>query len=45
MELLRERHFAAGGGNVLLSVMLCLAGVWLGLLASGAFYGVRPAAG
>ena len=39
MELLRERHFAAAGANVLASVLVCLAGVWLGSLAAGAFSG------
>jgi CrcB protein len=44
MELLRERHLAAAGANALLSVLLCLAGVWLGMLASGASSGGRIAA-
>ena len=38
MELLRERQLAAAGANIMLSVLLCLAGVWLGTLAAG-----RPA--
>ncbi len=35
IELLRERHMAAAGANIALSVLLCLAGVWLGMLAAG----------
>lgn len=45
MELLRERQLAAAGANVLLSVLLCLAGVWLGMVAAGALTGGRAAAG
>jgi CrcB protein len=45
MELLRERHLAAAGANVLFSVLLCLAGVWLGLLASGALSAGKITAG
>jgi CrcB protein len=41
MVLLRERHVAAAGANVLLSVLLCLAGLWLGSLAAGALSGAR----
>jgi CrcB protein len=35
MELLRERHMAAAGANIALSVLLCLAGVWLGMIVAG----------
>jgi CrcB protein len=44
MELLRERHLAAAGANILFSVLLCLAGVWLGTLAAAAVSGGRASA-
>jgi len=37
LNLLREKEFLYAGGNVLLSVVLCLIAVWLGWLLGTAF--------
>jgi CrcB protein len=37
LNLLREREFLYAGGNVLLSVLLCMVAVWLGWLLGAAF--------
>jgi CrcB protein len=36
LNLLREREWLYAGGNVVLSVVLCLIGVWLGYLVGSA---------
>ena len=35
LQLIQERQWLYAGGNVLLSVMLCMIAVWLGYLAGG----------
>jgi CrcB protein len=45
LELIRNRDFAEAGMNVLLSVLLCMAGVWLGFIAANLLNGVRSGAG
>jgi CrcB protein len=37
LNLLREREWLYAGGNVLLSVVLCMIAVWLGLLLGSVF--------
>jgi CrcB protein len=37
LNLLREREFLYAGGNILLSVVLCMVAVWLGYLLGSAF--------
>jgi len=37
LNLLREREFLYAGGNVLLSVVLCMIAVWLGWMLGAAF--------
>lgn len=37
LNLLREREFLYAGGNVLLSVVLCMIAVWLGWLLGSVF--------
>ena len=41
LTLLREREWLYAGGNVLLSVALCLLATWLGYLLGTAFNSVR----
>jgi CrcB protein len=36
LELARQNHWLEAGGNVVLSVVLCLIGVWLGHVAAAA---------
>lgn len=36
LNLLREREWLYAGGNVLLSVLLCLVATWLGFVSAGA---------
>ena len=45
LELMRNRDFAEAGANVLLSVALCMIGVWLGYVAAGLMNGARPLGG
>ena len=37
LNLLREREWLYAGGNILLSVVLCMIGVWAGYLLGSAF--------
>ena len=37
LNLIRDREWLYAGGNILLSVMLCLIAVWLGYLLGSAF--------
>jgi fluoride exporter len=37
LNLLRDREWLYAGGNVLLSVLLCMVAVWLGYLAGATF--------
>lgn len=37
LQLVRDGHWAAAGGNILLSVALCLVAVWLGCRAGELF--------
>lgn len=37
LNLLRDREFLYAGGNILLSVVLCMVAVWLGWLLGAAF--------
>ncbi len=41
LNLVREGEWLAAGGNVVLSVVLCLLAVWLGHAAGSAINGVR----
>ena len=41
LNLLREREWLFAGGNVLLSVVLCLVATWLGYLCGLAFNGMK----
>lgn len=41
LNLLREREYLYAGGNVLLSVLLCLIAVWLGWLLGSTFNSLR----
>lgn len=41
LNLLREREWLYAGGNVLLSVLLCLIAVWLGWLLGSTFNSMR----
>jgi CrcB protein len=36
LELARQNHWLEAGGNILLSVVLCLFAVWLGHIAAAA---------
>lgn len=42
-NLARQGDFLYAGGNIVLSVVLCLLGVWLGLAAASAFNHVKGA--
>jgi CrcB protein len=41
LNLLREREWLYAGGNVILSVVLCLVAVWLGWLLGAAFTSMK----
>lgn len=41
LELIRNNDLAEAGGNVLLSVALCMLAVWLGYVAAAALNGLR----
>ena len=41
LNLLREREWLYAGGNVLLSVVLCLIAVWLGFMLGAAFNSLK----
>lgn len=41
LNLMRDRQWLYAGGNVVLSVILCLLAVWLGSLAGGALNAVK----
>jgi CrcB protein len=41
LNLLREREWLYAGGNVILSVVLCMIAVWLGYLLGATFNSVR----
>ncbi|HEY5296520.1 MAG TPA: fluoride efflux transporter CrcB [Verrucomicrobiae bacterium] len=41
LNLLREREWLYAGGNVILSVALCMIAVWLGYLLGGAFNSMK----
>jgi CrcB protein len=43
LNLLREGDVARGGGNIALSVVACMAGVWLGAVAAAAVNRLRTA--
>lgn len=43
LELLRDRQWLYAGGNVILSVVLCLVAVWLGYVLGLAFRSVKGA--
>ncbi len=45
LELARTGHWAQAGGNVLLSVVLCLLAVWAGYALGAAAGGAHPPAG
>jgi CrcB protein len=42
LRLLREGEWLHAGGNILLSVVLCLIAVWLGYLLGGALTSTKP---
>ena len=42
-NLARQGDYLYAGGNVLLSVVLCLLGVWLGTVAAGVFNQIKGA--
>jgi CrcB protein len=44
LELIRNRDFMGAGGNILLSVLLCMIAVWLGVLLASGLNGIRPGA-
>jgi fluoride exporter len=41
LNLLRDREWLYAGGNVVLSVVLCLIAVWLGWLLGGTFNSLK----
>lgn len=41
LDLLRNRDFAEAGANILLSVVLCMAAVWIGYLGAALINGVK----
>ena len=41
LRLLQDRQWLYAGGNVLLSVVLCLIGVWLGYLLGASFHSLK----
>jgi CrcB protein len=41
LNLLRDRQWLYAGGNVILSVVLCLVAVWLGYLAGAALHSAK----
>ena len=45
LDLMRNRDFAEAGMNVLLSVALCMIGVWLGFVVASLLNGARPLGG
>ena len=42
LNLVRDREWLYAGGNVLLSVVLCLVAVWLGWLLGSSFSSIKP---
>jgi CrcB protein len=45
LELIRNKDFVEAGGNILLSVLLCMLAVWLGYLVASLFNGPRAVGG
>ena len=41
LNLIRDREWLYAGGNILLSVVLCMVGVWLGYLLGSTFGSVK----
>jgi fluoride exporter len=41
LQLLQEREWLYAGGNVILSVVLCMVAVWLGWLLGAMFYSAK----
>ena len=41
LNLLREREWLYAGGNILLSVILCMVAVWLGYLLGSMFNAMK----
>jgi CrcB protein len=41
LRLMQEREWLSAGGNILLSVVLCLIAVWLGYLLGGTFNSMK----
>ncbi len=41
LNLLREREWLYAGGNIILSVVLCMIAVWLGYLLGGTFNSMK----